>query len=311
MKRYFIVNPNAGSENRVNYIKALAEKCFPGEEYIIYSTKGPLDATEYVRNICSTNSEEACFYACGGDGTLSEVANGAFGFSNAVIACVPCGSGNDFVKYFGGADLFLDPEQIKNSVIMPIDLMNIDGRYCINICNFGFDTVVADTMQKVKYKKVIGGKNAYYTGIAVALVKAMKTECNITVDGELITPKGKICLCTIGNGNYVGGSFCCAPRAVMNDGLLEVCMVAPISRFRFPKLIKPYALGEHLDNPAFADCLTYRRGKVIEVDAKEGFAYSHDGEIVHTTHFKAEVVPNAIKLMVPSASPRLKTQDEA
>jgi diacylglycerol kinase (ATP) len=157
-------------------------------------------------------------------------------------------------------------------------------------------------MMKVRRKKLIGGKNAYTTGIVKALFTAMKNACHVKVDGEEINPDGKILLCTIANGQYVGGSFRCAPRSLDNDGLLEVCLVKPLSHLTFINLIKVYTEGTHLDDPRFAKLLEYRRGKKIEIDAPEGFIYSFDGELIRQNHFTVEVVPNAIRFAVPKSA---------
>ena len=71
-------------------------------DYVIYETKAHRDAIIFVKEYITEHpGEELRFYACGGDGTLFEVINGASGASNVEISCVPVGSGNDFLKYFG------------------------------------------------------------------------------------------------------------------------------------------------------------------------------------------------------------------
>ena len=127
----------------------------------------------------------------------------------------------------------------------------------------------------------------------------MKNNCTVTVDGEVLNPDGKALLCTLANGQYVGGSFRCAPRADTGDGLIDVCLLKPISRIRFVQILGPYTNGQHLDDPKMQDIVTYRRGKTIHVKAPEGFAYSLDGEIVYENDFTVEVVPHALDLAVP------------
>ena len=106
-------------------------------------------------------------------------------------------------------------------------------------------------------------------------------------------------LCTVANGQYVGGSFKCAPKARVDDGLIEVCLIKPISRLRFVKILKPYTNGQHLDDPGMKDIVTYCQAKKVEVEAPDGFAYSLDGEIIYENHFTVEMVPGAIRLAVP------------
>ena len=180
--------------------------------------------------------------------------------------------------------------------------MRVGNKYAINATHFGFDSSVAQTMMNVRRKKLIGGKNAYTTGVVVGLFKAMKNKCRVTVDGELLNPEGVILLCTIANGQYVGGAFRCAPRSLDNDGLLEVCLVKPVSHITFMKLIKGYTEGTHLEDPQFAKYIEYRRGKKIEIEAPEGFVYSFDGELIRQNHFTVEVEHRALRFAVPKGA---------
>ncbi len=302
MKHIFIINPAAGKDNSFENIKKILELKKVEVDYELYETQAPGDATAYIRKYCTEHQEPVRFYACGGDGTLNEVVNGVVGFPHASMSCYPCGSGNDFVKYYGGKKVFWNLEELLDAPEEYIDLMRVGNKYAINATHFGFDSSVAETMMKVRRKKIIGGNNAYTTGIVVALFKAMKNACRVKVDGEEINPAGNILLCTVANGQYVGGSFRCAPRSLDNDGLLEVCLVKPISIPKFVSLIKVYTEGTHLDDDRFAKILEYRRGTKIEIDAPEGFVYSFDGELIRQNHFTVEVVPNAIRFAVPKSA---------
>lgn len=301
MKHYFIVNPAAGKQNSSVSLIETIKQYSDRYDLEIHVTTAPLDATEFVRKTCAENPDvEMRFYACGGDGTLSEVVNGAVGFSNASVTCYPCGSGDDFVKYYGGREHFLDIEKLMNAKDEPIDVLAINDKvYSINIVNFGFDTKVCKTMIKVRRKKIIGGKRAYVTGVVTALITAMKNKCSVTADGELLNPKGKILLCTLANGSYVGGSFYCAPKSINNDGLIDVALFRPLSRFTFVKLLPVYTRGEHLDDPRFRKYFEYRRVKSVSISAPEGFSLTVDGEILDGTDFTVSVLPKALRFAAP------------
>ena len=295
MKHVFIVNPGAGQGMKA---ADLDEKLKNLDiDYEIYETKASKDATEYVRTRASSG-EELRFYACGGDGTLKEVMEGTIGFANASLTCYPVGSGNDFVKCFGGKGKFLDLENLVQGEARPTDIIRVNDDVCINACHFGLDSAVAKTMAKVKRKKIIGGKNAYITGVVKAFICDMKTKGKIVADGEVIAD-GEFLLCAVSNGQYVGGMFRCAPKAAVDDGFLEVCLVKPVSRLTFVKLVKYYTEGSHLDNPKFKDILIYRKSKKVEVFAEGGFTVSLDGELIETDHFVAEVEPGAVNFAAP------------
>lgn len=303
MKHIFIINPAAGKANSYEVIKSALSQYNGTVDYELYVTQAPGDSTVYIRDYCRTHPDQRVrFYACGGDGTLNEVANGVVGFPNASLGCYPCGSGNDFVKYYGGKHSFLNLDALLNAREVEIDLMHVGNRYAINATHFGLDSCVAKTMMNVRRKKIIGGKNAYTTGVVVALFKGMKTACSVYVDGELLNPEGKLLLCTVTNGQFVGGSFRCAPRSFDNDGLLEVCLVRPISRVTFFRFVNDYTNGTHLDNPKFAKYMEYRRGKAIRIEAPSGFIYSFDGELIEQNAFTVEVAPKAIRFAVPEGA---------
>ncbi len=316
MKHIFILNPVAGKINFVYKMKQLLKEKMQDTPYEIYETQSQRDATAYVREYCRSHQEETLrFYACGGDGTIHEVANGIVGFPNAQMTAYPCGSGNDFVKYYGGQEVFSDLDELIHATEEhKIDLLRINNGVCsINVTSFGFTTAVCRTMLRVRRKKLIGGENAYYTGVVSAFIKNMKNRCVVNVDGEVINPDGRLLLCTLSNGCYEGGSFYCAPRSDNEDGLIEVCLARPISRFRLLKLVGAYEKGKHLDDPNFSDVVVYRRGKKITLDAPDGFAMTADGEIIEGTHFDLEVVPGAICFVTPNLSQKKTkgdTQDE-
>lgn len=302
MKHIFVYNPAAGQHfgGALDDLRAKLKEYDGRIDYEIYTTTGAGDATAFVKQRAEQEPDTPLrFYACGGDGTANEVLHGVMGHGNASMTCYPCGSGNDFVKYYGGAEVFLDLDALIAGEETQIDVMRIDDRYSMNVTNFGFDTAVVKTMEKVRHKKLLGGRNAYTTGIVTALLKAMKNKCTVEVDGEAIND-GTCLLCTVANGRYVGGSFCCAPRSVNNDGLLEVCLVRPLSRITFFQLIGTYKKGTHLDNPKYRKYITYRRGKQIHVTAPEGFSFSLDGELIEKNDFTIEVCPGALRFAVPA-----------
>ena len=293
MRHIFIVNTYAGKATAEAAIKELLVGF---GEYELYLTKGPKDATEYVREVCNNKreDEEIRFYACGGDGTLKEVCDGAYGYDGVDITVVPLGSGNDFVRYYGGEEKFLDLCALRDAESEYIDLIRVNGELCINVCNFGFESSAANMMSKVRHKKIIGGKNSYITGILYAIIYSMKSYGRICCDGEEITD-GAYILCSVANGRYVGGGFKCAPLSINNDGMLDVCAVSPISRFTLARLIGVYKSGDHITDKRFEKIIKYRRCKKVEVHAEDEFIIAIDGEIIHTNDLTCEVVPHAIR----------------
>ena len=107
MKHFFIINPAAGKRTQT---QALSEKITAfceekGIEYEIYFTKGVQDAEKFVKESFVKGSR---YYACGGDGTLNEVANAIYSCGDASVGMIPIGTGNDFPKNFSSFDDFFD-----------------------------------------------------------------------------------------------------------------------------------------------------------------------------------------------------------
>lgn len=301
VRHIFIVNPHSGPQNATSAVQKGIQEIAGGKDCEIYVTRCPGDATEYVRQTCSGTSAPLRFYACGGDGTLNEVVNGAAGFAHAAVGWYPCGSGNDFVKYFGGKGAFQNVRALTEGTTQRIDLLRVNGRYAINVVNFGFDAKVASRMIRFRRLPLMRGHRAYYCAIAMTVFDGVRHRCRLSADGEVLID-GSLLLCTLANGDYVGGSFRCAPRADVCDGQMEVCAVRPISRLRFAKLMGIYRRGEHLEAPQLRDCICYRRAQKVEIDADPGFLMCLDGEIIQDRRFTVESLPGALSFIVPDGA---------
>ena len=298
MRHIFIVNPHSGPQDATDRILREVSGL---EGCEIYVTKGPGDASRYVREICRSGDEETRFYACGGDGTLNEVANGAAGCAHAAVGCYPCGSGNDFVKYYGGKKPFLNIRAQLDAPDETIDLIRVNDRYAINVVNIGFEAKAAYRMVKFRRIPLFAGPRSYYPAVVVTLADSIRNPFRLTADGEKLYD-GDILLCTFANGAYVGGSFRCAPRARVDDGMLEVCMVRPLSRLKFANLIGYYQKGEHLEAPPLKPYITYRRARKIEVETPRKSMICLDGEIETGSRFTVEIAPGALRFIVPQGA---------
>lgn len=297
MKHYFIINPVAGIKNGYDLVANQVKEIFTNQEdYVLYKTKKQDDAYYYVKDICDDLTEEAVFYACGGDGTMYEVVNGIANCDKARMAIVPIGSCNDFLKEFKQYD-FLNIKSLVEGVVRPIDVIKVNGLYSINVANAGFDARVNDdvTRMALKYKNV---KRAYSHSIVKNLLRKLGEKVVVKADDENILD-GKILLMAFANGGYYGGGYHCAPHTILDDGLMEVIIVPKLSRFKFVGLVKYYKKGEHLDNPRFKKYINYCRAKKVVVESEKPLCFCLDGETVWDTHFELEVLPRKIKMVFP------------
>lgn len=297
MKHVFIINPVAGFENSFNILSDKLKEFKDKYDITVHVTSSIKDATEYTRDFCKAHEgEEIRFYSCGGDGTLGEVVNAIVGNDNASVTCFPCGSGNDFVKSVGGKERFLDLESLFNAENKKIDVIKINGDYySLNVINLGFEARVCRVANSLRGKT----KNPYLRGIINALFTGMKNKVHIEVDGELLNEDGTLLLASFANGGFAGGKYLCAPRYNLEDGLMEVCCVKPVSVFTFLRLVKKYERGEHIDNPKFAKILKYRRAKKVRLYADKEFDLCVDGELATAKEFVIEVEPKSLNFALP------------
>ena len=306
MKHIFIVNPVAGSGVLQKKLIQDLEK----RSLDFYITKGLGDGARYVKAMCESHPDENIrFYACGGDGTLNEVVNGAFGFEHAEIGVLPAGSGNDFIRNFGiSRESFLNIDnQLSGSAVlvdvvryMEIGDAKVAGSYAINMFNIGFDCNVVVQMAKVKKYPFIGGSLAYMLSILITLIK--KEGANLIVEFDDGTSyEGHVLLTAIGNGCFCGGGLKGVPHAQIANGLMDICLIKDVSRRTIISLLAKFADGSYLEIEKLKKHITYKKCKSIIIERTEDNRnLCVDGEVKTMGKKMFEVVPNAVKFSIPS-----------
>lgn len=133
------------------------------------------------------NPAKRSFYACGGDGTLYEVVNGAYGYPNCEVAVIPLGSGNDFVRLFGTKEQFCNVEAQVTGIPVELDVIKCGDKIAINQCSMGMDAEVCAKQSYFKKMPLMTGETAYVAAALQALCKKIGHEFTITIDdGEPI-----------------------------------------------------------------------------------------------------------------------------
>ncbi len=298
MKHYFIVNPVSGKGKAAKaYIpvieKYISEKKLDAE---IYVTKAFRDGQKYVEEIAK-KGEPVRFYSCGGDGTLYEVVNGCYKYPNCEVACIPLGSGNDFIRLFGACK---DIDKQVNGVPTKLDLIFTEGKVAINQCSMGIDAEVCAKQAEFKKLPLVSGEAAYDLSLLYCMAGKLKSEFKVTVDDEVF--EGTYLFCYIGNSRWYGGGYKAAPLAEPADGLIDVVMIKlDRGRLRLLPLISKYKAGEHLD----WDITTYRRAKKVVIESKKPAAVNVDGECEYVSKRTFEMMEGAITFVVPQGSPYL------
>lgn len=306
MKTVFIVNPKAGKKNNVKAlierIRTAAEKL--GADVEVHQTTAVGDATEFVRDFCQ-NSGKARFIACGGDGTLGEVVNGAYGFDGAEVGVMPFGTGNDFVKNFNGD--FSDIEAQITSECEKCDIIRYKTKtrdcervgYCANMFNIGFDCNVADTMTEMKKKPFVSGSLAYFLAIFVTLVRKKGANLEIEMDGKKYH-SGKLLLTSVANGCFCGGGIKSNPGACVHDGLMNVNIVNNVSRLRFITLLPYYMKGTHMQLKGVESIISNIGCRYMKIRPIDGeMRLCTDGEIMSAGETEFEILHDAFSFVIP------------
>ncbi|MBO5853033.1 MAG: YegS/Rv2252/BmrU family lipid kinase [Clostridia bacterium] len=294
MRDIFIINPAAGKEDSTIALTEQIREVY-GDDCKILITTGTGDALVKAREEAQTGDDVRIF-ACGGDGTSFEVLNGSVGYKNAAIGVIPIGSANDFIKYFGfdSKPRFLDLKRQKNGTLMSIDLIKAGEYYCMNQCCAGLDAQVADLMKGFKRLPFVSGPMAYNLAVVKAILGKIGINMKVSTDGKIFK-EGSVLFAVCANAPVYGGGYISAPKAVLNDGLLDCVTIDTVKKLQIPSLLPKYKAGKHED----LDVCTYGRCEVFEFEAETDIPVSLDGEIIHTKSFKCEIIKDGINFVLP------------
>ena len=261
MRHLFILNPVAGGKKtdkeavRQKIRAVMAER---GESFELYETVGIMDAAEKVKRE-AIKGDELRVYACGGDGTLSECAQGA-----------------------------------ADGKSEPVDIVDVNGRKCLNIASIGIDARVGLDVHKYSQLPVIGGAGGYVISLLVNVIKGINSHFRVTAEGE--TLEGEFALICACNGQYYGGGFNPSRIASPEDGLLDILIVKAVSRFTLARLLKVYASGQYATRP---DIIKYVSGRHLVVEDDREFSVSLDGEALYTKRAVFRLIPGGVNLIYP------------
>lgn len=275
MKHLFIINPAAGSWDRTKvYTAAIEQACgIRNLDYRIEVSAAPGECRRLARE-AAQSGEPYRIYACGGDGTLNEVAAGAAGFPNAAVTVFSGGSGNDFVKLFSEPKAFFDIERLLDAQETTFDMIDCNGDLALNICSVGLDARIGTDVANYKRIPLFSGFRAYLVSTLVNVIRGIGEQYTVEMNGQVFDgEKTMICVC---NGRFYGGGFNPVPQADPTDGLLDVLMVEKVSRLRVPFVIGKYKSGQYARLPRL---VTYRRTKSITIRCRKPTPINLDGEL--------------------------------
>ena len=298
MKHIFIINPTAGKSDSTRKIYAMAERLRQehGLDVQCILTKRQGHAVDLARELCKTG-EELRFYACGGDGTVNEVANGIVGFDNAAMTVIPVGTGNDFLKNFGDrAAEFTDAENLWDGEVFPLDAIDVNGRIALTIACSGLDARVAADVHKYSESPLLDGKGSYVYSLMINFVfKPIYNHWTVMVDDQI--REGDYALVAVCNGRYYGGGFMPVPEAKMNDGVLDALVIDRVNHATFAKMVNGYSKGEYRK---FSRFIHHYTPSVIRIHSeKNDIVTCLDGECVTSSDVVIKLAEGKVHFFGP------------
>ena len=295
MTHLFIINPAAGSRDRTkDYTETVARVCRArGLNYRIEISRHPGHCRELAREAALTG-EEVRLYACGGDGTLNEVAAGAAGFPNAAVTVFSGGSGNDFTKLFDDPEAFRDLERLLDSEEVFFDMIRCNEDLALNICSVGLDARIAHDVARYKRLPLLSGFRAYALSTVVNTFKGIAEHYVVELNGQRIDGEQTlICAC---NGRFYGGGFSPVPEADPTDGLLDVLLVRKVTRLEVPKIIGKYKSGRYAELP---DYVRHLKTDSIKITCDGLTPINLDGELRTAQVVEMKIAEEKIRFFYP------------
>lgn len=262
MKHLFIINPAAGSRNRTDaYSEKIHSLCRQrGLCYEVRVSTAPGECTRIAKEAAQTG-EELRIYACGGDGTLNEVVQGAAGHDNVAVTVYSGGSGNDFAKLFDEPKAFFELERLLDAEEAVFDLIRCNDDIALNICSVGLDARIGTDVSRYKRLPLLSGFRAYAASTVVNVIKGVAEHYVVEINGRRVDGKHTmICVC---NGRYYGGGFNPVPEADPSDGLLDVLLVKKVSRLQVAGVVGKYKAGQYKQLPKLVEHVRTDRVKII------------------------------------------------
>jgi len=293
-----IVNPASGRERATEYAWAISERLRERYRTVeIVLTTGDGDAEQAARQAV----QDGCgaVIVAGGDGTLNEALNGVFAeraLDRVTFGIIPLGTGNDFAT---ALDI---PSEIEEAIrtamsgrTLAVDIGKVNGRVFLNTSGGGFiaEVSVAVTPQL----KTIAGRLAYLVGGAQALLDYEPVRATITTEPEGLRLGLALYAFAVCNSRLIGGGRLIAPAAMIDDGLLDICLIEAMSSFEFIALARKVAAGDHVDDPR----VRYVQAPTVRIEFDREIRINTDGEVFPASVCEYSVLPRAATFLAGEA----------
>ena len=298
MKNFILIaNPISGK----GHAKSIAEQAYTtltesGAHGQLTFTSASGDAKRFAQEAVSDGVRSVI--ACGGDGTLHEVVNGIATVPDVTLGVLPCGRGNDFAAAIG---VPLKPEAAIATLLsgtpIRVDLgccYQNKGKiknYFITIATCGYDTEVS--RRAAKGTPLFAGTASY----AYAAVETLfyYDPPFVRLEGDFGVHEGPLLLAATGITNRYGGGFQIVPKARIDDGLFDVCIIRPVSSLTVLRLLVTLFWGGHVSHPA----VSMHQTRTLTIETDTPMLLYADGEPMCETPATIEIIKHGLAVMAP------------
>jgi diacylglycerol kinase (ATP) len=291
-KWVFIINPVAGNGFAGEYIdtvKSMINKHLMESELVFTKRRG--HATEIASDYVHKGFDH--IIGVGGDGTFSEIVQGLVHKKNITFGAISAGTGNDFITILGFSEHFTEQDwEIffeKNTIQMDVGKCN--DRYFINGMGLGYDAQVAFENYEAENSRAVkgGGKSKYWKHILKTLITYKERNMRVTHGNQVNSTK--TFLNTIANGRRLAGGFQLTPRAIANDGLLDICMISQLSVPGRIKELLRVMKQKHTED----EVVEYFSTNQILFEFDHEVPAHLDGEMYFESQFDVSILPGHLK----------------
>ena len=252
--------------------------------------------------------------ACGGDGTISEVANGILSAgSDAELGILPSGTGGDFRKTIGiparasAAARILSSGQTRLIDVGKVSFTNnrgeLESRYFLGVASFGLSADVIARVKEggpewlpAKAPKWLSGRVSFATAMVQTAARKSATRVVVQLDDDDARHMTVANLC-IANARYFGGGMKIAPDAKLTDGKFDVIGVGDLSALKIFTSAPRVYTGSHLSMPEVSHALA-RKITVRAADRAAEVALEVDGELPGRLPATFQIIPEALRVRV-------------
>ncbi len=292
-----IVNPAAAGGRTGKLLQPALERLQAGGLHIdVAETLAPGDATRITREAYSRGVRR--FIAVGGDGTSFEIVNGLFPEAlqteRPSLAFLPLGTGNSFLREFSDRGVEYAIESLLGSRTRVCDVMRLRHRggviYYINLLSMGFSADVA-TLRARRFSA--WGELGYITSIFLTLARFDRRPFLVRPEGESSFDKRRCLFLTFSNSKFTGGTMMIAPKAEIDDGLIEYVRWGPIGRLGLIRNLPTLYDGTHIQHP-----LAERKAvRSLEFNLDVPVDVMVDGEVRSLQCETIDVLPSALQVV--------------